>query len=193
MSAYDELIEEMRDLRKELAGERQRNTQRVLEGTIQSVKGARATVLLSDDGDDGPVQTPSIRLAAPTGKRGGGVSEFTKYGVGDPVLVISPSGKVGSRSVVIPGGDSGDDPAPGAAEQDGKVTAMGDAKVEIRDGMIRLTVAGTTLTLSASGVAINGQAVDIAGATLRHNGANVGSTHRHPGVAPGGAQTSTPV
>lgn len=47
------------------------------------------------------------------------------------------------------------------------------------------------VTIDAPSVSVSG-AVAISGASLTHNGANVGSSHVHGGIAPGPATTSTP-
>lgn len=44
---------------------------------------------------------------------------------------------------------------------------------------------GVSMTISAAGVAITG-------GTVTHNGVNIGSTHVHTGVTPGGSNTGTP-
>jgi hypothetical protein len=49
----------------------------------------------------------------------------------------------------------------------------------------------TVVTINAPSVSING-AVAINGASLTHNGTNVGSTHVHGGVSPGNSSTSGP-
>jgi len=186
------LVTEVRELRKEVAGLRQARLRTLMPGTVKAVKGSRVEVTLSDDGDEGPVETPELRLINTTGKRGGGVSKFTKLGVGDPVLVVSPDGDVTTASGVMPWVDSDDDPAPGSAEADGDVTESGNAKFEVKDGMIRLTVGGSTITIGASGITINGTEVTVTGSSLKHNAKNVGDSHTHGGVVPGPASTSIP-
>ena len=41
-------------------------------------------------------------------------------------------------------------------------------------------------------ITLRAKAVKIESKTLTHNGTNVGDTHTHPGVMPGGASTGTP-
>lgn len=187
-----DLITEVRELRKAVAGLQQARLRTLMPGTVKAVKGSRVEVTLADDGDDGPVETPELRLINTTGKRGGGVSKFTKLGVGDPVLVVSPDGDVTTASGVMPWVDSEDDPAPGAAETDGDVTECGNAKIEVKDGMIRLTVGASVITMSAGGITINGQSIAATGASLTHNTRNIGSSHTHGGITPGGARTDIP-
>jgi phage baseplate assembly protein gpV len=70
----------------------------------------------------------------------------------------------------------------------------GDTTIEVAGGVV--TVATTSVTITAN-VSITGEVtitgpVAIAGASLTHNGLNVGSTHVHSGVAVGGADTAGP-
>lgn len=60
-----------------------------------------------------------------------------------------------------------------------------------RHANIELTADGE-LVLNAATVRINAATVAVIGATLTHNGTNVGDTHTHSGVAPGPASTDAP-
>lgn len=192
MSALDDLITEVRELRKEVAGLRQARLRTLMPATVKSVSGNRVTATLADDGEDGPVETPALRMAAHTGARGGGVSRFAKFGIGDPILVVSPDGDVTSRSAVLPWVDSEQDPSPGAAESDGEVVVVGNARFEVKDGSIRLSVGGAVLTLGPEGLTIN-KGVAVTDGDIVNQGKSVGSGHTHTGVQPGGANTGEPV
>jgi hypothetical protein len=191
MTPLEEFAEELRDVKKQLAGQRLRMNQMMMVGTVKSVAGSRAVVTLADDGDEGEVNTPALRMAAHTGKRGSGVSEMTKLGVGEPVLVISPGGEVNGASAVMPWSDSQDDPSPGTAEQDGKIIEIGSAKLEIRDGFAKLAVGGLSITLEGDTITITGK-TQINGAALRHNAKSISDTHTHTGITPGPANTGAP-
>jgi len=65
------------------------------------------------------------------------------------------------------------------------VIDVGSAHVEIAPDRIVLSVGGVSLTITASGAAFNGGKVS-------HDGKNIGSSHIHGGVLPGGATTNTP-
>jgi hypothetical protein len=62
---------------------------------------------------------------------------------------------------------------------------IGTAKVTMSSDDMVLTVGATSITLTAAGVAI-------ASTALTHNGTNVGDTHVHGGIIPGGGNTSVP-
>jgi hypothetical protein len=166
------IYSELRALRKELARERALRNQTLIHGTIEEGKGDRVKVRLMDAGADGkPVFTPFIRLAAHTGKRGSGVSEFTKYGVGEPVLVVSPNGKLGTMSAAMPWISSEDDPAPGKAEEDGKIITIGAAKLEVRGDYIQASVGSDSRTTIWDGEIIH--RVSGAQVRLRPNAINI--------------------
>lgn len=190
---------ELRALRKELARERARRNQTLVPGIVEKVKGDKVMVRLMDAGSDGkPVLTPFIRMASNTGNRGKGVSEFTKYGVGETVLVVSPNGKLGTMSAAMPWISTGDDPAPGAAENDAKIIQNGSSMFELRDGLIKASVGGTVLTLRPDNAQIDvgGASISVTeaiillkasivkaqGTSLIHNVKNVGDTHTNAGL-----------
>ncbi|WP_068605580.1 MULTISPECIES: phage baseplate assembly protein V, partial [unclassified Pseudomonas] len=76
--------------------------------------------------------------------------------------------------------------------------------ISLPSGTVTIQVAGSSAVISDSAITakadtisltghitLNGD-VQINGASLQHNGVNVGSTHTHPGVMPGGGSTATP-
>lgn len=185
-SAIDELTDQVMALRREVAALRRLRNQTLLPGTVEKVEGSRVYVRLSDDSETGgPIVTPPLRMAERTGKRGGGVSRFSRYGVGEPVLVVSPNGEVGAMSAVKPWIDTEDDPSPGKAEQDGEVLEHGNAKLEVVNGMIRATVDGASLTLTAN-------LLKALVARMENNGRNIGHDHKHRDVEPGGGTSGIP-
>lgn len=141
------LQQDLRRLAKAIEGVDQRRAKTMLTGTLAAREGAKVKVRLGEDEDGEPIVSPWLKLAAHTGKRGEGVSEFTKLGIGEPVVIISPSGEPGPMSAVLPWIDSEDDPSPGAAEQDGKVIEIGQAKVSIKADQIKLSVGDRSVTI----------------------------------------------
>lgn len=173
------------ETRKEVARLRQRVNMMIVTGPVGKAEGGRVTVDLGKDEDGEDMTSPALRLAASTGKRGGGVSAYDRPGVGELVAIISPNGEIGESSAVIPWASTGDDPAPGAAETDGLVREIGNGKVELRDDFARLTVGGVTYTLTAAGL-------DVSGGYIKHNGKAIDDTHEHTGVVIGGDLTGPP-
>jgi hypothetical protein len=198
-----DLVREIRRLAKSIEGVDQRRSRTLITGTVHAVRGATVKVKLGEDEDGKPLISPWLKMPAPTGKRGGGVSRFTKLGVGDSVVVLSPSGELGPTSGVAPWTDTEQDPSPGAAETDGEVVSIGDAKLEVRDGCaaisvgrsmieimdgrVRLLCGSVGITLTADGAifASAPELFKVSGAELRHNAKNVGDTHGHSSAPPG--------
>ena len=128
-----------RDLRKRLAALERKFATLLMTGTAEKSEGAKTKVRFDDEGADGkPFSSPMLAQMNSAGKKGGGVSRFTKIGDGEPVLVLNPGGEIGAHSRVMPAGHVEDHPSPGTAEQDGEVTSWGDAKIS-------LTAAGTLI------------------------------------------------
>jgi hypothetical protein len=177
-----EVYSAIRDLNKKLAVLRSQRGQTLVSATVEEVKGDRVRIRLMDEGADGkPVLSPWLRMAANTGKRGAGVSEFTKYGVGDTVLAVSPNGKLGTMSGVLPWISTGDDPSPGTAEADGKIITIGNSKLEMRDGFAKLSQGAASIEFSGGKITLTGD-VQVNGASLKHNSKNVGATHTNAGL-----------
>jgi hypothetical protein len=144
-------MSDLRKIAKALEGTDQRRSGMMLAGVVTAVQGAKVKVKLTDQGEDGAIITPWLRIPANTGKRGGGVSRFIRYGVGEAVLVVSPSGTPGPGSAVMPWVDTDDDPSPGAAEQDGEVIAIGDTRVEIKGNSVKIARGAAVFEMRADG------------------------------------------
>lgn len=184
-SAIDALTDLVLKLTKDVAGLRRQRNQTLMTGTVETLKGARVKVRIADDGEDGPVFTPELRQAAHTGNRGGGVSRFSRLGLGESVLVVSPNGELGEMSAVIPWIDTQDDPAAGSAEEDGEVIQRGNARLSVKDGSIRLSVGNASIELTEA-------MINMLANRVENNGRNIGHSHTHPGIMPGGANTQQP-
>lgn len=127
-----------RDLRKRLAALERRFATLLMVGVAEKSEGRKTKVRFDDESaGGGPFSSPMLGQANSAGKKGGGVSRFTKIGDGEPVLVINPGGEIGEHSRVMPFGHVEDHPSPGTAEQDGEVMEFGDAKISVRpDGTL---------------------------------------------------------
>lgn len=118
---------------------------------------------------------------------------------GEQVLLISPGGDP-AAAVVITGLYRQTHPAPAVSGNvwhvvmpDGAVIEYDHAAQHLSanlPGSAEVTAAGG-ITLNADTV-INGSLV-INGSDVTHNGTNIGDTHKHTGVVPGGGQSGGPV
>ena len=151
-----------RDLRKRLAALERRVSTLIMTGTIESNQGAKSKVRFDDEGADGkPFSSPFLHQASHAGKNGQGVSDFTKLGTGQPVYVLSPGGELGEHSRILPGGPVDDRPAVGTTEQDGKVFRIGNAAIEVKDGELKLTVGGSTVTIGDGLITLKSAAIKL--------------------------------
>ncbi|MFK3792303.1 phage baseplate assembly protein V [Pseudomonas piscis] len=134
--------------------------------------------------------------------------------LGEQGALISPSGEP-AQGTFVPGlyGNSGTQPdnrdhvEVWRFDDGGSLVYDWQAKsysISLPSGTVTIQVAGSSavitdsaITAKADTISLTGQItlngdVQINGASLQHNGVNVGSTHTHPGVMPGGGSTATP-
>lgn len=188
MSAAFEIV---RHLAKRVQGLEQRLAMTVIGGTVAEVRGDRVRLNLAIDGRDS-VLSPLVRLGGASGYNGAGVSSYTRPGIGEPMLLVTPGGRPGEHSRAIPWGPVDDHPAPGAAESDGHVVTVGRSRLDLRPDEILLKCGESYIRLTPTGIEIHADQIETIGGTLTHNGRNVGDTHVHGGVYPGPANTGVP-
>ncbi|AZC16648.1 phage baseplate assembly protein V [Pseudomonas sp. CMR5c] len=134
--------------------------------------------------------------------------------LGEQGALISPSGEP-AQGTFVPGlyGNAGTQPdnrdhvEVWRFDDGGSLVYDWQAKsysISLPSGTVTIQVAGSSavitdsaITAKADTISLTGQVtlngdVQINGASLQHNGVNVGSTHTHPGVMPGGGSTATP-
>ncbi|PPQ37079.1 Phage P2 baseplate assembly protein gpV [Rhodoblastus acidophilus] len=126
------------------------------------------------DPDGQPVKSPWIRYSQIAGAR----KSHSPPSKGQQMLMISPDGEF-RTALGVPHGWSDENPAPSDKDED----------VEVR-GDVKITNDGKTYTINGA-VHINGDLI-VAGGKLTHEGHDVGATHKHSGVEPGGGTTGTP-
>lgn len=127
-------------------------------------------------------ETESAWLPFPS-PRAGDIQIWAPPSVGEQVVVACQSGDT-AQGLIVASLASGGSPAP-SGDGGAFVVKIGDASIEITADGLTLIVGGVSLAVTAGGVSITGGAVD-------HNGANIGDTHRHGGIVPGGGTTLGP-
>jgi phage baseplate assembly protein V len=166
-------------------------------GTVAEVDYAKARVKIKS----GNITTAWLPWAA--GRASGAKRRWDPPEVGEQVAVISPGGDM-AQGLVLPGVYQDTAAAPsdspdkdGVEYGDGTVIEydrgshtllvdLGGASITAKRDMIKLTVAGVSLTVSDAGVAITG-------GTVTHDGINISKTHTHQGspTAPPGPRSET--
>ncbi|KTC28072.1 phage baseplate protein, partial [Pseudomonas sp. ABAC61] len=148
------------------------------------------------------------------GQAAGKARHWRAPSLGEQGVLISPSGEP-AQGTFIPGlyGNAG---APPDNRDHVEVWRFDDGgsliydwqarsySINLPSGTVTIEVGGSSavitdsaITAKADTINLTGQItlngdVQINGASLKHNGVNVGSTHIHPGVMPGGGSTATP-
>lgn len=150
----------LREFAKRLAALERRVSTMIMLGTAESSEGARTIARFDDKGVDGqPFKSPALSHVASSGKKGGGVSRFSRIGDGEPVIVISPGGELGKHSRIMPAGPVDDHPSPGTAEQSGELVEIGNASLSVKNGEIRASVSGSSITITADAIEIRAAAI----------------------------------
>ncbi len=162
-----------REFAKRLAALERRVATLILPGTAARSEGSKTVARFDEKGVDGqPFESPALSHIASSGKKGGGVSRFSKIGDGEPVLVLSPGGELGKHSRIMPAGPVEDHPSPGSAEQDGEVMEYGDAKISVRpdgtliqkgDQSVLLKNDGTMALTSKGAITVSGASITLDG------------------------------
>lgn len=158
----------------------------VRRATIRNVKDDGQTQTASVEVADG-VWRDDIEIMHPYGMAAnppedGGLVLLLAVGGDEGDLVALPAGNPSKRMGGLAPGDAGI-----YNEAGDKVILRRDGNVEIASGAsVQVVVGGVSLTVSPAGV-------DIEGGYVRHNGKDIGDTHKHGDVTPGGGETGVPV
>ncbi|MFA7416124.1 MAG: phage baseplate assembly protein [Rhizobium sp.] len=166
--------------------------------TADKVRGMVRRATIKNVKDDGETQTASVEVADGIWR--------------DDVEIMQPYGMAGHPPedgglvlLLAVGGDEGDLvalPASNPSKRMGKLSPgdagiyneAGDKVILTKAGVIEVA-AGASVHVVVGGVSftVSGDGVDFTGGYVRHNGKDIGDTHRHGGVTPGAAQTDVPV
>lgn len=103
--------------------------------------------------------------------------------VGQIVGMINPSGDP-RKGILIRGGYSDQHASPNSDMEANVFRAAG----------VTLTIKGGSLVAEAGGVkvTISGDGLNVEGGGVHNNGKNIGATHTHGGIFPGGSDTDVP-
>ncbi len=177
MASLPKIIAEMQRQIVEL-GRKQANM--IRSGKVIEVDAANQRVKV-DIGDEGnPLPSPWIRWS----ERAGARKTWNPPSVGELMTVMSPSGEVSANSLAVHGGFTDDNPAP-SADGDALVFTLGDFIATVTGTGVLVAIGGFTANLTAAGL-------ETLGGQISHDGKDIGSTHTHPGITPGGGNTQPP-
>jgi phage baseplate assembly protein V len=194
--ALAKLIREVAELKRVQA-----NTMRV--GTVHEVDAAKGMVRLKYGERKGK---PVLGPWRPWMEQGGALKTWKPPTVGQTMMSFNPQGdqrqgvilnssfsdqnqqpsSQGSENVVTYG------PFKGTLKANDLLLEMGGAKLRMRGNAINLVLGGSEIIVTNGAINIKSSLVLVEGSQLFHNVKNVGDTHRHGGVIPGGANTDVP-
>jgi phage baseplate assembly protein V len=171
-------------------------------GTVASVDlaGARITVLLDDDSENGPVETGPVRWIAP---RMGAARVWLPPSEGEQVVLFCPAGEVAGALAL---GGLVCEPNPAPASTDIALIDFADGAVLSYDPSAHaltftLPGGGTLAIVAPGGVSIEGDVaitgnVDVTGTVTASDDVIGGgislNSHTHGGVQSGGSNTAPP-
>jgi hypothetical protein len=117
------LIAELREMRAALADLNRRVRGMVVHGTVRAVEGDRVRLTL-DAGPGGDVVSPAVRWQEMAGHSGGGTTTWMPPAIGERMMLVSPSGEIGSHSIAMRGCYTAADGKP--ADEAGMYFKVGD-------------------------------------------------------------------
>ena len=175
------MIKALTEMAAKIAEIERRLATTMRHGTVAQVNPATGLVRLDlGEGTGGaPLLSPWIRYA----QTGGALKVHSPPSVGQQMTLMAPDGDF-EQGVAMPMAFSTANPSPSAAG-DATVITIGAVTLTLMGDGLTAVVGGVTLSVTAAGVAITGGAVT-------HNGANIGSSHTHGGIATGPQDTGPP-
>lgn len=158
-----------------------RLAQAVKHGTVSDVDPAQGLVRLNlGPGDDGDLKSPWM----PYSQIAGALKAHTPPSVGQQMTYLAPGGDP-QQAIALSMTWSENNESP-SDKGDENVFTFGDVRITLDSSSVLIEVGGFKLRVSGAGLAMQGGGVG-------HDGQDIGATHRHPGIMPGGGITQTPI
>jgi phage baseplate assembly protein V len=166
-------------------------------GTVEEVDAGRQRVRLNfgKDVEGKPFLSPWV----PYAQISGALKVHTPPSKGQQFTALSPNGDW-QQAVALPMTWSDQNKSP-SSKGDENVLTYGNVTVTLKDGLCEVVVGAATLKLTSAAVTVkvggvnvevSDAGVAITGGKVTHDGKNIGSTHIHGGVVPGGGLTDVP-
>ena len=169
-----ELAARIAELERRFAGS-------IRHGTVAEVDPAkgRARLDLGESTSGGRFLSPWV----PYSQVAGALKAHIPPTVGQQLTLLAPGGDW-QQAVAVPLAFSDKNPSPSDAG-DRNVITYGNVTLTLADDLVTIAVGGVSFEVTGSGI-------EIIGGTIRHDGKNIGSSHIHGGVTPGGGTTDVP-
>lgn len=166
-------------------------------GTVEQVDPEKAIVRLrfGEDKEGKPYLSPWV----PYAQIAGALKVHTPPTKGQQMTTMSPSGDW-MQAIAVPmhWSDQNVSPSPNGDEN---VLTYGNVRATVKDDLVQVIVGGCTFEITSAyvkvkiddvGHTISGDGLSITGGRVEHDSKNIGSTHKHTDVVPGGGLTGTP-
>ncbi|MCX5571480.1 phage baseplate assembly protein V [Kaistia nematophila] len=169
------LLERLVEIERKIAEQDRRSRNRRRTGTVSEVDTAKGLARVQIGKGEKPYILPWMPWKEISA---GGTSSHIPPTVGQQVDVVSESGDL-TDGVIDFSTHSNANPRPHDGPE--AVIVHGGTRVTIGDGKVEIV----------GDVTIRG-ALTVEGARVSHNGTNIGDSHVHGGVTPGGSDTAPP-
>ena len=166
-------------------------------GTVEEVDPGKQRIRLNFGKDvDG---TPFLSPWVPYAQIAGALKVHTPPSKGQQFTALSPNGDW-QQAVALPMTWSDRNTSPSSNGNENVLT-YGNVTATIKDGLCEVVVGAASLNLTSAAVTIkvggvnvevSDAGVSITGGRVTHDGKNIGATHIHGGVVPGGGLTDVP-
>lgn len=178
------LPEQMAWLSKHIAELQRRDRNRKRTGKVVEVDNKKGLARVEISNPDGkPFLSPWVPWKEVAS---GGIKSHIPPTVGEQVDIVSESGDL-TDGVIDMSTPSNANKRPHDGPE--AVITKGNSRLQIGDEEI--SVAATTINLTATTTVINGD-LEVRGGKLTHNDVNIGDDHVHGGVERGGSDTTAP-
>ena len=184
MSAHPDAVHET--VFERLAALEHRLSNMIKFGTVASADAETHRIVGNIGDTDAPLLTPAI----PHSQIAGGRKTHSMPTVGQQMVFFSKDGEF-EQGFALPLTWSNANPSP-STDPEAHVDVVGGCTVTYKGGVC--TIEADTLLFKAGGVTYRFDGVGFVqmGGLQTHDGRNVGKTHRHGGVQPGGSLTGEP-
>ncbi len=152
----------------------------IKHGTVAEVDPGKQLVRLKMGGTDAE---PFVGPWVPYAQIAGALKVHTPPSAGQQMTIFAPGGDF-RQAVALPMTWSNSNPSP-SDKGDEHVLTFGSVRIDLKGQSLKLTVGGVSLTISGDGFAFEG-------GTVKHDGHDIGVTHKHTDVDPGGGVSGPP-
>jgi hypothetical protein len=165
----------------------------VKEGAVEQIDAEKGYRIKLGEGVDGEPYLSGWVPHPETGKTSVPLKK------GQRVALLSPGGDI-RQALLLRSGYSDEHASPNL-NMEANVFEDAGVRAEVADGKLTVTIGGATFEFSGTGLTMGvggasfvftGAGFAQTGGQQTHDGKDVGSTHKHTGVAVGGAETGPP-